>query len=351
MKFLGIVQNALLNVGLISTWRVTNDRLPNDSGPASTLIDDRDATVIRWRHGIAGQAHRGDRLLDKLFSLAQIGHTNNAVSYFAIKNDVLVRHSRDRVVPVGLEVTKIVVPKKLHVKLLTVAHEYPISGHLGVKKTFDRLTRHFYWVGVGKAGRAFCRSCDVCQRLGKGASPQSAPLVNLPVIGSIFSKIAVDIVGPLTPCTVSGNRFILTVIDFASHFPLAFPIKTHTAAEVVRCLISVSTLFGFPDEILSDCGSEFMSELTELFLLECKVAQIKTSPYHPQSNGCLERFHRTLKSMLKGIGETFPGDWDQLLPWVLFAYREVPVEGLVFSPFDIVFGRNIKGVFQLIKNS
>src|SRR6218665_1921297 len=97
MKFLGIVQNALLNVGLISTWRVTNDRLPNDSGPASTLIDDRDATVIRWRHGIAGQAHRGDRLLDKLFSLAQIGHINNAVSYFAIKNDVLVRHSRDRV--------------------------------------------------------------------------------------------------------------------------------------------------------------------------------------------------------------------------------------------------------------
>src|SRR6218665_3957417 len=217
------------------------------------------------------ELQRSDRSLDKLFSLEQIGHTNNDVSYFAIKNDVLVRHSRDRVVPVGLEVTQIVVPKQLHLRMLTVAHEYPTSGHLGVKNTLDRLTRHFYWVGVGKAVRAFCRSCDVCQHLGKGASPQMAPLVNLPVIGSIFSKIAVDIVGPLTPCTGSGNRFILTVIDFASHFPLAFPLKTHTAAEVVRCLISVFTLFGFPDEILSDCGSEFMSELTQLFLLECKV--------------------------------------------------------------------------------
>ena len=91
------------------------------------------------------------------------------------------------------------------------------------------------------------------------------------------------------------KQIYLTVIDFASHFPLAYPIKTHTAAEVVRCLILVFTTFGFPDQILSDCGSEFMSELMQLFLLECKVAQFKTSPYHPQSNGCLERFHRTLK--------------------------------------------------------
>src|SRR6218665_3044817 len=78
--------------------------------------------------------------------------------------------TRDRVVPVGLKVTQIVVPKQLHLKLLTVAREYPTSGHLGVKTTLDRLTRHFYWVGVGKAVRAFCRICDVCQRLGKGGT-------------------------------------------------------------------------------------------------------------------------------------------------------------------------------------
>jgi len=81
------------------------------------------------------------------------------------------------------------------------------------------------------------------------------------------------------------------------------------------------------------------------------MTQFKTSPYHPQSNGCLQRFHRTLKSMLKGVGETFLGDWDQLLPWILFAYRDMPVEGLLFSPFDLVFGRYIKGVLQLIKYS
>src|SRR6218665_2841083 len=160
---------------------VLNDRLPNDSGPVSTLIDDSDEDITDEKvmlqeqsdlHSnasdlsdtalqaesddfgnifdevetptlsdgdIASRAklialQRSDRSLDTLFSLAQIGHTNNAVSYFAIKNDVLVRHSRDRVVPVGLEVTQIMVPNQLHLKLLTVAHEYPTSGHLGVKR-------------------------------------------------------------------------------------------------------------------------------------------------------------------------------------------------------------------------
>jgi len=94
-----------------------------------------------------------------------------------------------------------------------------------------------------------------------------------------------------------------------------------------------------------------MSELMQLFLPDCKVAQLKTSPYHPQSIRLLGLFHRTLKLMLIGVCEPFPSVWDQLLPWLLFVYRVVPVEGLFFSLFDLVFERNVKGVLQLIKQS
>jgi len=107
---------------------------------------------------------------------------------------------------VGLKITQVVAPTRLQSKLLAVAH--PTSDHLGIKRT------------------------------------KRAPLINLPVINT-FSKITVDIVGPLTPYAVSGNRFILTVIDFASHFSLAYPIKTRTAAEVVRCLV-LSCRLDFP---------------------------------------------------------------------------------------------------------
>src|SRR6218665_3561446 len=120
----------------------------------------------------------------------------------------------------------------------------------------------------------YCRTCQACQRLGKLTMQHRAPLINLPVIGDILSRIAIDVVGPLKPC-VSGCRFILTVIDFASHYPLAFAFKNHTAIEVVRCLIEVFTQYGFPDELLSDCGTEFLSELTKLFLHEIKAWKMK----------------------------------------------------------------------------
>ena len=326
----------------------------NDDFDLTVLFDDNQTPLLSVDHFVTREElialQRDDTELRKLFELAKADHSNNPTSYYDLRNDVLIRCGKDRISPSGLETSQIVVPRQLHHKLLRVSHDIPTAGHLGVRKTYDRLARHFFWVGMHKDVALYCRTCNVCQRLGKADKHQRAPLINLPVIGNIFSKIAVDIVGPLKKCK-SGNRFILTVIDLASHFPLAFPLQTHTAAEVVRCLIQVFSHYGFPDELLSDCGSEFMSELTQIFLTECQVFQLKTSPYHPQSNGCLERFHRTLKSMLKGCGETFPGDWDQLLPWVLFAYREVPVENLGFSPFDLVFGRNVKGILQLIKNS
>jgi len=126
-------------------------------------------------------------------------------------------------------------------------------------------------------------------------------------------------------------------------------LRNHTAQDVAKALISVFTMFGFPREILSDCGSDFMSDLMQVFLHECGVVQIKTSPYHPQTNGCCERFHRTLKDMLKAVVETFPGSWDDILPWILFSYRECPINGLGFSPFDLVFGRNVRGMLQLMK--
>jgi len=140
----------------------------------------------------------------------------------------------------------------------------------------------------------------------KNGKPDPAPLHNFPVIAEPFSRIAIDIVGPLPVCRDTGSRFILTNVVHCTHFQEALPLVTHEAVDVAKTLVSVFSHFGFALEILSDCGSEFMSQLTKVLLLEFGIKHIRTSPYHPATNGSCVRFNGTLKSMLRAVAEDFP---------------------------------------------
>ena len=128
-------------------------------------------------------------------------------------------------------------------------------------------------------------------------------------------------------------------------------MKQHTAQDVAQALSKVFSHFGFPQKILHDQGTDLMSSLMQIFLNDFGISQIKSSPYHPQTNGACERFNGTLKSMLRSLTYKFPDSWDTALPWVLFAYREVPVEIVGCSPFDLLFGRSVAGPLSLHKSS
>ena len=119
--------------------------------------------------------------------------------------------------------------------------------------------------------------------MGKGKNPAPAPLQSLPLVNEPFAQVAIDIVGPLPVCKATGNRFVLTVLDLCTHYPEAIPLKQHTVAEVAQALGTVFSRFGFPQEILSDQGSDFMSELMQIFLNDFSVHHVRSSPYHPQS--------------------------------------------------------------------
>ena len=173
----------------------------------------------------------------------------------------------------------------------------------------------------------------------------------LPVMTEPWSRIAIDIVGPLPTCTKSQNGFVLTVLDLATHYPEAVALPDHTAPQVGKALSTVFCRFGFCREILSDQGTDFMSEVMSYFLKEFNISHIRTSPYHPQTNGSCERFHRTMKSMIRSLSDKFENSWDECLPWILFAYREIPVQTLAFSPFEILFGRSVEGPLSLLKST
>lgn len=146
---------------------------------------------------------------------------------------------------IDLGLTQIVVPLCLRKKLLYMAHYIPASGHLGVQKTLDWLQRKFWWSGMSRNVKDYCRTCNTCQRLGKGKSKLKAPLINLPVISKPWSRIAIDIVGPLSVCKKSGHRYVLTVLDLSTHYPLAFLLHNYSAPEVAKCLVQAFSMFGF----------------------------------------------------------------------------------------------------------
>ena len=123
-------------------------------------------------------------------------------------------------------VKQLVVPQKLRTRVMSVAHESVLAGHLRIRKTIDRVGSCFYWPGMTGDVTRFCQSCDVCQRTVIKGSVKKVPLQSIPVVSEAFSKIGVDLVGPIYPPTENGNQYILTCMDYATRYPEAIALRT-----------------------------------------------------------------------------------------------------------------------------
>ena len=275
--------------------------------------------------------------------------TKSAETTFVTKSGILYRiHEQKK--PQGNIVTRqVVLPKGRREACLRVAHEAILGGHMGVQRTTNRILAQFYWPGLAGDVSRFCRSCDICQRTLPKGRVTKVPLAEMPTVGVPFQRIAVDLVGPIFPASEQGNRYILTVVDYATRYPEAVPLTGIDTEKVAEALLSIYSRVGFPEEVLSDLGSQFTSAMMREVSRLISVRQLTTSPYHPICNGLVERFNGTLKLILKRLSSERPRDWDRYLPAVLFAYREVPQESTGFSPFELLYGRNVRGPMNLLK--
>ncbi|KAL0153020.1 hypothetical protein M9458_051619 [Cirrhinus mrigala] len=244
---------------------------------------------------------------------------------------------------------QIIVPKCFREQVLSVAHD-KVAGHLGVAKTRYRVTRHF-WPGINSDVSKFCRSCHTCQMVGKPNQVISpAPLTPIPVIGEPFDRIVLDCVGPL-PKTKSGHAYLLTLMCAATRFPEAIPILSLRAKTIVKALVGFFSTFGLPRVVQTDQGTNFMSRVFNQILTQLHIKHIVSSPYHPESQGSLERFHQTLKTMLRTYCTQSEKEWDEGLPLLLFAVRETVQESLGFSPAELVFAHTVRGPLKLLKEN
>ena len=129
------------------------------------------------------------------------------------------------------------------------------------------------------------------------------------------------------------------------------PLSSTDAEHVAEELVHIFSRVGIPEEILTDQGPNFMSQLLAEIYSFLRIRPIRTSPYHPQTDGLVERFNKTLKAMVRKMTITEGRSWDKLLPYVLFAYREVPQASTGFSPFELLYGREVRGPLDVLWES
>ncbi|CAC5371239.1 unnamed protein product [Mytilus coruscus] len=246
-------------------------------------------------------------------------------------------------------VYQVVVPKVYRQDIISLAHDTPLAGHLGIRKTCLKILQHFYWPRLRNDVAEYCKSCHICQVVGKpNQKIPPAPLLPIPAFEEPFSRVLIDCVGPL-PKTKIGNSYLLTIMCTSTRFPEAILLRNIKTPTIVKALIKFFTLVGLPKSIQSDQGSNFMSGLFQQVVYQLGIAQYRSSAYHPESQGALERFHQTLKNMIRTFCLQFDRDWDDGLHFLLFAVREAVQESLGFSPFELVFGHTVRGPLKLIK--
>ena len=227
-----------------------------------------------------------------------------------------------------------VIPTKWRKRIFDITHSL---AHPGARTTKKLITAKYVWHKMSSQINSWARACNLCQK-SKVQTHIRAPLQVFETPNRRFQHVHINLVDPLPEA--QGHKYLLTVMDRFTRWPEVIPLKDIDARSVARAYIqNWVARFGVPDVITSDRGSQFISELwsTMSQLLGTQLNQ--TTAYHPQSNGFIERLHRTLKATLKAR-ITGP-DWLDELPWTLLGIRSTPKEDMGASPAEMVYGSTL----------
>lgn len=221
--------------------------------------------------------------------------------------------------------------------ILQTYHNAPLGGHLGRDHTYEAIAEDWWWSGLYEDVRMHCKQCQFCQQENGRTALNAYRRVDL--FSRPFRHMQIDTIkcgkgdGGYTAC--------LTAIDNFSRYPWIIPIKDETAAECGKALLEKVFLdfFQFPVAINSDAGPAFLQGLLKEINKSMGVNGIISSAYHPQSQGTVERLHRTINAIMRALVEKHPKDWVRFIPFVQGIIRATPVKHLGNrSPLEVIIG-------------
>ena len=239
-----------------------------------------------------------------------------------------------------------VVPSHLQLQMMKESHGGSLAGHFAGRCLYDMLARHWWWERMFSDVVEYCRSCTSCaiaSGLGRPSKPTLAPIpVQRP-----FQIIGVDVME--LPVTKRGNRYAIVFQDMFSKWPMVYPAPDQKSLRLVKLLVEeIVPVFGVPEALLSDRGTNLLSHLMLDVCRLLGVKKLNTTAYHPQCDGMVERFNRTLKSMIRKHVAVLGAQWDQYLSGLLWAYRNTPHDSTGEKPSFLLFGMDCRSPTEAV---
>ena len=262
-------------------------------------------------------------------------HKLNVLSkHYIIKHNLLYKINKNN------SNNPIRVLKKTELKpALYMFHNDPTAAHSSKEKMMEKIKKRFYWPQMFEDIKNYVQLCDSCQK--RGRATRIEPLHPIP-IGQPFHCIGIDYVGPL-PVSSKGNKYIIVAIDYLTKWPEAKPVRHNDAKTTVQFVYEdIICRHGCSGEILTDRDTHFNNQLLHELLQKFEIPHRMSTPYHPQTNGLVERFNRTLIEALARTATNHQKDWDRFIAPALFAYRTNEHSVTKISPFFLVYGREAK---------
>ncbi|GFX80515.1 hypothetical protein TNCV_5115161 [Trichonephila clavipes] len=209
---------------------------------------------------------------------------------------------------------------------------------------------NFFWSNMSGEIVEFVQICKGCQlrkpeKIGDRAAITPIVRPELP-----FEIVNIDVMGPIQPPSGRGHKYVLCMMDQHTRWPEAVPLRSLTAKNACDSLLQIFSRTGIPSIIASDQGTNSKSALTQEFTKRIGSSPRFSCPGYPASNGLVERWNKVLKDMIHHVIRKDPRSWDRQLPFLLFAYREVPNNTTGVSPFRLLYGREALGPLPFLNH-
>ena len=244
--------------------------------------------------------------------------------YFKVRSELSVQGN------LILRGSKLVIPRKLQARVLSILHE----THQGIYRSKALLREKVWWAGISNDVERLISNCSICQRLANPERPPPVQPTELP--NGPWEKIGIDLTGPF-----KGGYYCLVIMDYYSRYPEVEILKSITSASIINKLIKIFSTHGYVKEIISDNGKSFVSKEMETFLSEHGIKHRTVTPYWARANGLVENFNKTLKKAIQAA--CLAGkDWKIEIYKFLLTFRTTPSCATDKSPSSLHFQREIR---------